>query len=150
MYPRNAEQFAAGLFEGETQTAFSIWEAGADVLLYSEIWSEALLSPSELEEFIVRCEERVALWNSSLESLGLPYRVYGTMDWKRSEVPWHKAVNTKRLFGKEFIGIDRRGKGHFDVEPREKARRQCMGTDGLCLLLRSICCWGGLWMDRPT
>jgi hypothetical protein len=128
MYPRNAEQFAAGLLEGETQTAFSIWEAGADVLLYAERWSEALLSPSELQEFIVRCEERVALWNSSMESLGLPYRVYGTMDWRRRDVPWHEAVNTKRVFGKEFIGIVKRGKGDFDVEPREKDRRQCIGT----------------------
>jgi hypothetical protein len=125
MYPRNAEQFAAGLLEAET--AFSIWEAGSDVLLYAEGWSEALLSPSEIQEFIVHCEKRVALWNSAMESLGLPYRFYGTMDWKRSEVPWHEAVNTKRVCGKEFLGVDRRGKDHFDVESRGKDRRQCMG-----------------------
>jgi hypothetical protein len=91
MYPRNAEHFAAGLLEGETRTAFLIWEAGSDVLLYAETWSEALLSPLEVQEFIVHCEKRVARWNSSMESLGLPYRFYGTMDWKRSEVPWHEA-----------------------------------------------------------
>src|SRR5277367_2621246 len=112
MYPRNAEQFAVGLLGAET--AFSIWEAGSDVLLYAETWSEALLSPLEVQEFIVHCEKRVALWNSSMESLGLSYRFYGTMDWKRSEVPWHEAVNTKRLCGKEFLGVDRRERGVFD------------------------------------
>jgi hypothetical protein len=78
-----------------------------------------------------------------MESLGLPYRVYGTMDWRRRDIPWHEAVNTKRVCGKEFLGIDRRGKCHFDVEPREKYCRQCMVTDGLCLLLRRIFCGGG-------
>jgi hypothetical protein len=151
MYPRNAEHFAAGLLEGETGTAFSIWEAGSDVLLYAERWSEALLSQLEVQEFIVHCEKRVALWNSSMESLGLPYRVYGTMDWKHSEVPWHEAVNTKRLFGKEYIGIDRRGMDHFevDLERRRTAvnvwglRDMPARLDGLCLPLRSICCQGG-------
>jgi hypothetical protein len=125
MYPRNAEQFAAGLLEAET--AFSIWEAGSEVLLYAEGWSETLLSPSEVQEFIVHCEKRVALWNSSMESLGLAYRFYGTMDWKRSEVPWHDAVNTKRLCGKEFLGVDRRGKDLFDLDLREKDCCQYMG-----------------------
>jgi len=125
MYPRNAEQFSVGLLGAET--AFSIWEAGSDVLLFAETWSEALLSPSEVQEFILHCEKRVALWNSSMESLNLPYRFYGTMDWKRSEVPWHEAVITKRLCGKEFLGVDRRGKDLFDLDPRGKDRCQCMG-----------------------
>ena len=116
MYPRNADQFAKGLLEAET--AFSIWEAGSDALLYAEGWSEDLLSPSEMQEFIVHCEKRVALWNSAMENLGLSYRFYGTMDWKRSEVPWHEAVNTKKLCGKEFLGVDRRERGVFDVDAR--------------------------------
>ena len=136
MYPRNAEHFVAGQLDGEKGTAFSIWEAGSDALLYAERWSEALLSHLEVQEFIVHCEKRVALWNSSMESLGLPYRVYGTMDWKRSEVPWHEAVNTKRVCGKEYIGIDRRGMG--DIPGRLD------GLCGLCLPLRSICCRGGI------
>ena len=127
MYPRNAEQFAAGLLDGET--TFSIWEAGSEVLLYAETWSEDLLSHWEAQEFFVHCEKLVAPWNSSMESLGLPYRFYGTMDWKRSEVPWHKAVKTKKFFGKAFIGVDRRGKDDFDVEPRGKDFRQCMWTE---------------------
>jgi hypothetical protein len=155
MYPRNAEQFAAGRLEGETRT-FSIWEAGSDVLLYAEMWSEALLSPLEVREFVGDCVKRVALWNSSMESLGLPYRFYGTMDSKRSEVPWDKAVNTKRICGKPFIGIDRRGSDdQFDVEGRTAVdvcrQRDMARSDGPTLLLHSIRCWGGmirLWMDR--
>jgi len=126
MYPRNADQFATGLIE-EADTAFSIWEAGSDVLLYAEGWSEDHLSPSELQEFIVHCEKRLALWNSSMESLGLSYRFYGTMDWRRSEVPWHEAVNTKRLCGKEFLGVDRREKDVFDAESRGKECCPCIG-----------------------
>jgi len=33
------------------------WEAGSDVLLYAETWTVALLSPSELQEFIVHSSE---------------------------------------------------------------------------------------------
>jgi len=127
MYPRNTELFAAGVLDAET--AFSIWEAGSEVLLYAEGWSETLLSPSEVQEFIVHCEKRVALWNSSMESLGLAYRFYGTMDWKRSEVPWHEAVNTKRLCGKDFLGVDRRGKDLFDLDARGKERCHFMGIE---------------------
>ena len=134
MYPCNADQFAAGLLEAET--AFSIWEVGSDVLLYAEGWSENLLTPSAVQEFIVHCEKRVALWNSAMESLGLPYRFYGTMDWKRTEVPWQQALKTKRICGKEFLGIERRGKDMFGVEPRGK--EWCKGVSRHGSIGRSV------------
>ena len=50
------------------------------------------------------------------------------MEWKRSEVPWHVAVNTKRVCGKEFLVIDRRGEGPLDVELKWLDCRQCMSA----------------------
>ena len=91
-------------------TAFSIWEVGSEVLLYAEAWRENVLTPSQLAEFLALCEERLALWNSAMEMLDLTYRFYGTMDWSRSKVPWHEADKTKRLCGKEFLGVATRGK----------------------------------------
>jgi hypothetical protein len=108
MYYPNADNFAAGYDLGET--AFSIWEVGSDALLYAEAWSEDFLAPMQIREFIVHCEKRISLWNSAMEKLGLVYRFYGTMDWKRSEIPFHEAVKTKRFCGKEFLGVDSRGK----------------------------------------
>ena len=107
MYYPNADHFASGCELGDT--AFSIWEAGSDVLLYAEAWSEDFLSPTELQKFLVHCEKRLWLWNSAMEKLGLTYRFYGTMDWKRSEIPWHEAEKTKRICGKEFLGVGVRG-----------------------------------------
>ena len=110
MYYPNADHFAAGYELGET--AFSVWEVGSDALLYAEAWSEDFLSPMQLQEFLVHCEKRISLWNSAMEKLGLTYRFYGTMDWRRSEIPFHEAVKTKRFCGKEFLGVDSRGKGY--------------------------------------
>ena len=107
MYPPNADHFASGYELGDT--AFSVWEAGSDVLLYAEAWSEDFLSATELQEFLIHCEKRLWLWNSAMEKLGLTYRFYGTMDWKYSEIPWHKAEKTKRICGKEFLGVGSRG-----------------------------------------
>ena len=107
MYPRNADHFASGYELGDT--AFSVWEAGSNVLLYVEAWSEDFLSAIELQEFLIHCEKRLRLWNSAMEKLGLIYRFYGTMDWKYSEIPWHKAEKTKRICGKEFLGVGSRG-----------------------------------------
>src|SRR5205814_10104971 len=45
---------------------------------------------------------------SSDLSLGLVYRFYGTMDWKKTEVPWEKAERSQKYFGKTFIGCDTR------------------------------------------
>jgi hypothetical protein len=92
------------------ETAFSIWEVGTEALLYAEAWSKDFLSPSQLQEFIEHCEKRVSLWNSAMENMGLTYRFYGTMDWSRCETPFHEAKKTKEFCGKEFLGVDRRGK----------------------------------------
>lgn len=107
MYHVNADYFAT---TESVEDAFSVWEAGTDALIYAEIWSQDSLSSSQLEEFVEHCEERISLWNSAMERMKLPYRFYGTMDWARSEVPFHKAVRTKKLFGKEFLGVDCRGR----------------------------------------
>jgi hypothetical protein len=107
MYHPNAEYFASGSELGDT--AFSVWEVGSDALLYAEAWSEDFLSATELQEFLVHCEKRLWLWNSAMEKLGLKYRFYGTMDWKRKEIPWHEAEKTKRICGKEFLGVGSRG-----------------------------------------
>ena len=109
MYPLNADQFAA---EQELGDAFTIWEAGSEALLYAERWSRDLLSHTQLQEFLVHCQKRVALWNAAMEKLGLPYRFYGTMDWKRSEIPWDEAANTISLFGKPYLGASRRGEDY--------------------------------------
>jgi hypothetical protein len=106
MYHVNADYFAKAEF---VEDAFSVWEAGTDALMYAEIWSPDSLSSSQLQEFLKHCEKRIALWNSAMERMKLPYRFYGTMDWTRSEIPFHKAVRTKKLFGKEFLGVDCRG-----------------------------------------
>ena len=113
MYHRNADLFAAG--HKLRDTTFSIWEVGSDVLLYAEAWCEDLLSQSQLREFLAHCQKRLALWNSAMEKLGLTYRFYGTMDWRRSEVPWHDAEKTKRICGKEFLGVDTRHEEDFRI-----------------------------------
>jgi hypothetical protein len=116
MYPPNADNFAWA--SDCTHTAFSIWEIGSEALLYAEAWCEDLLSPTQLEEFLASCEKRIRMWNAAMEKLGLSYRFYGTMDWNRSELCYHKAEMTKRLFGREFIGADKRGEGYRGVSPK--------------------------------
>jgi len=109
MYPPNTANFAA-TSDWSSHSAFSIWEVGSEALLYAEAWSESFLTPSQKQAFLSHCEKRVDLWNWTMKELGLPYRFYGTMDWKRSEVPLHQAVETKRLFyGKEYLGAEYRG-----------------------------------------
>jgi hypothetical protein len=107
MYPPNTDHFADGLHE-KADMAFSIWEAGTDALVYAETWKENLLSPEQRTEFLGYCEKKVELWNTAMERLGLVYRFYGTMDWKRTEVPWEMAERTQKYFGKAFIGCDSR------------------------------------------
>lgn len=108
MYHPNVEHFAAGYDLGDT--AFSVWEAGAHALLYAEAWSEHLLSSSQLKEFVAHCERRLSIWNSTMEKLGLTYRFYGTMDWKRSEASGLEALKTRQFCGKEVLGLESRGK----------------------------------------
>jgi hypothetical protein len=108
MYHPNVDLFATGHELGES--AFSIWEAGSDSLLYAEAWSKDFLSPLQQQEFLLHCKKRLSLWNSAMEKLGLTYRFYGTFDWKRSEIPFHEAMKTKQFCGSEFLGIDCRRK----------------------------------------
>lgn len=107
MYPPNCDFFVEGYEMGET--AFSIWEVGTETLLYAEAFSDKLLSPKQMDEFIVHCENRIALWNGAMESLGLSYRFYGTMDWKRSDTKYHGSAKTKKFCGKEYLGANCRG-----------------------------------------
>jgi hypothetical protein len=104
MYPPNCDFFAGGYEMGDT--AFSVWEVGTESLLYAEAFSDDLLSPMQLEEFILHCENRVALWNAAMANLGLSYRFYGTMDWKRSDSKYHGSTKTRKYCGKEFLGAD--------------------------------------------
>lgn len=111
MYPPNVDYFASNYDVGWTpRTAFSVWEVGTEALLYAEAFDPDLLSPQQKEEFRIHCDQRLALWNSAMEKLGLTYRFYGTLDWSRIEVPFQNAVKTKKLFGKEFLGVDGRPK----------------------------------------
>jgi hypothetical protein len=106
MYLPNVRFFVSS--DPRNPPAFSVWEAGSDVLLFVEVWSEATLSPHQLEEFRDFCERRLCLWNSAMEKLGLRYRFYGTMDWKVSEIPLCEAVETMRFSGKQFMGVNKR------------------------------------------
>jgi hypothetical protein len=105
MYPPNTRAFAEGHV---SQMAFSVWEAGLDALVYAEGWDEHLLTEAQCQEFLRRCQDVVHLWNDTMESLGFEYRFYGTMDWRRSEIPFHQATNTIRFFGKTHLGTDAR------------------------------------------
>jgi hypothetical protein len=107
MYPPNTRLFAEG--HDLSQMAFSVWEAGVDALVYAEAWDEHLLTDAQCQEFLRRCQDIVQLWNETMKSLGLEYRFYGTMDWRRREIPFHEATNTLRFFGKTHIGADSRG-----------------------------------------
>jgi hypothetical protein len=80
MYPANVKYFGSIPIDGVSEEGFSIWEAGADALLCAEVWSVKWLSESQLVKFFEVCEERVSVSNSTMEELGLVYRVYGTMD----------------------------------------------------------------------
>lgn len=106
MYPPNVDYFVSTFDIAEN--AFSVWEAGADVLLFAEVFSPENLSPPQLQYFLQHCEETISRWNSAMERMGLVYRVYGTMDWCRSDVPFEQAEKTMQYFGKAFIGTDRR------------------------------------------
>lgn len=106
MYDLNVQLFAGGFIMG--QDGFSIWEVGSESLLYVEAWREDFMSPAQLQDFLMHCERMVSGWNSAMEKLGLVYRFYGSMDCGRLVVPWHEAVRTKTLCGKEFLGCDSR------------------------------------------
>lgn len=106
MYPPNARLFAEG--HDLSQMAFSIWEAGLDALIYAEAWDEDLLTDAQRQEFLRRCQDVVHLWNETMKGLGLEYRFYGTMDWRRREVPFHEAKNTLRFYGKTHLGYESR------------------------------------------
>ena len=80
MYPPNCDFFVGGYEMGET--AFSIWEVGTEALLYAEAWSDDLLTPEQVQEFLVYCEKRVNIWNAVIEKLGFKYCFYKTIDWK--------------------------------------------------------------------
>jgi len=130
MYYPNVDYFVAGYELADT--AFSIWEVGTDALMYAEAWSKDFLSSSQLQEFIEHCEKRISLWNSAMEKMGLTYRFYGTMDWSRSEIPFHEAKKTKQFCGKEFLGVDCRGKEcatrvHVNNKLPSLARQGSMG-----------------------
>ena len=122
MYPPNCDFFVGGYELGET--AFSIWEVGTEALLYAEAWSVDLLTPDQLQEFLVHCEKRVNLWNAAMEKLGLKYRFYGTMDWKRSDLPDHSAVKTKKFYGKEYLGAKCRGPEFQFTQRKSTLRRK--------------------------
>ena len=96
MYHPNVDFFTAGKVLGDS--VFSVWEVGSEVSLYAEAWREDFLSQSQLEEFVTHCEKRLALWNSAMENLGLTYRFYGTMDWKRSNKQRRQRGFVKRNF----------------------------------------------------
>jgi hypothetical protein len=113
MYPPNTDNFVRSC--DCTHIAFSIWEVGSEALLYAEAWSEELLSPAQTREFLRHCEKRLRMWNAAMEKLGLTFRFYGTMDWNRSELCYHEAAITKRLFGREFVGADKRGEEYRGV-----------------------------------
>jgi hypothetical protein len=117
MYPSNILHFA-GCKLGET--AFTIWEVGSEALLYSEVWSDKLLSTSQLKEFLDFCDKRLGVWNSAMEKLGLTYRFYGTMDSRRSEMVHHRAEKTKRFCGREFLGEESRSSLGTDGERHER------------------------------
>jgi hypothetical protein len=107
MYPANVEYFES--MNGSSESVFSIWEAGRDVLLYAEVFSVEWLSERQkLGEFLEVCEERVSSWNRTMEKLGLVYRVYGTMDWCLGSEEGYKAANSLALFGKRFLGVGAR------------------------------------------
>jgi hypothetical protein len=107
MYPANVEYFER--VNGPSELAFSIWEAGRDVLLFAEVFSVGrLLEEGRWREFLEVCEERLSSWNRTMEKLGLVYRVYGTMDWCLGSEEGYKAANSLALFGKRFLGVGAR------------------------------------------
>jgi hypothetical protein len=106
MYPPNTRMFAEG--HDLSQMAFSVWEAGLDALIYAEAWDEHLLTDAQRQEFLRRCQELVHSWNEVMKGLGLEYRFYGTMDWRRQEIPFHEATNTPRFYGKAYLGSESR------------------------------------------
>src|SRR2546423_5672302 len=106
MYPPNTRAFAQG---DQLPQAFSVWEARLDALMYAEAWNEQLLTEAEYLEFMPGCQNIVALWNQTMESLGLEYRFYGTMDWGRPDILFDKASHTLRIFGKTHLGTGLRG-----------------------------------------
>jgi hypothetical protein len=122
MYPPNCDFFVGGYELGET--AFSIWEVGTEALLYAEAWRDDLLTPDQLQEFLVHCEKRVNLWNATMEKLGFKYRFYGTMDWNRSDLPCHSAVKTKKFCGKEYLGAKCRGPEFQFTQRKSTLRRK--------------------------
>src|SRR5271170_4889651 len=100
MYHPNTQHFASEAYDFP-QTGFSVWEVWPNAsitnsLLFAETWSANHLSNSQIEEFIVYCNKRVSLWNSSMEKLGLPYRFIGTMS-QHGEMSWQE--HSKKWFG---------------------------------------------------
>jgi hypothetical protein len=106
MYEPNTKAFAEG--HDLSHLAFSVWEAGVDALMYAEAWDEKFLSVEQRQEFLRRCQELVHQWNEIMKGLGLEYRFYGTMDWRRQETPFVEAKNTQRFYGKTHLGYDSR------------------------------------------
>jgi hypothetical protein len=110
MYPPNVDCFSKfGFKQPPGSSTFSIWEVGSEALVYTEVWWEVYLSPAQLEEFLLFCERKVDEWNRRMATSGFPFRFYGTMDWKLSDFKSHQAKETKRYFGREYIGVGRRG-----------------------------------------
>lgn len=79
MYYPNTKNYKSGL-----PSAFRVKEINTDSPVYAEVYSELLLSPKELEEFLVYCETKVSLWNAVMEKLELKYRFMYSLESRNS------------------------------------------------------------------
>jgi hypothetical protein len=104
MYPPNADYFACRLHDFGYMT-FSIWEACNHALFYAETWNENFLSDQECAQFLCYCKEKVKLWNTAMEKLGLVYRFYGTME---TNVAGKEVRMTEKYFGRTGVGCHTR------------------------------------------
>jgi hypothetical protein len=106
MFHLNAYYFANGY--DVYHSVFSIWEAGSHALVYAEIWNPDLFDQVQMGEFLVHCEKRVNLWNSSMGQLGLGYRFYGSFERFSRDSPWEHTDVTASFYGKPYFGIKHR------------------------------------------